>query len=75
MLLRINTLCRGYSGVKLETLNLLVEMLNKGVHPVIPQKGSLGASGDLAPLAHMVLVMLGEGRAEYGEKSWKAQRH
>ena len=66
MLLRINTLCRGYSGVKLETLNLLVEMLNKGVHPVIPQKGSLGASGDLAPLAHMVLVMLGEGRAEYG---------
>ena len=66
MLLRINTLCRGYSGVKLETLNLLAEMLNRGVHPVIPEKGSLGASGDLAPLAHMVLVMLGEGRAEYG---------
>ncbi|HQA47346.1 MAG TPA: aromatic amino acid lyase, partial [Bacillota bacterium] len=65
MLLRINTLCRGYSGVRLKTLNLLVEMLNKGVHPVIPEKGSLGASGDLAPLAHMVLVMLGEGRAEY----------
>ncbi|MGI6703505.1 MAG: histidine ammonia-lyase [Clostridia bacterium] len=65
MLLRVNTLCRGYSGVRLETLRLLVEMLNSGVHPSIPQKGSLGASGDLAPLAHMVLVMLGEGRAEY----------
>ena len=65
MLLRVNTLCRGYSGIRLETLNLLVEMLNRGVHPVIPQKGSLGASGDLAPLAHMVLVMLGEGSAEY----------
>jgi len=65
MLLRVNTLCRGYSGVRLETLSLLIEMLNKGVHPVIPQKGSLGASGDLAPLAHMVLVMLGEGSAEY----------
>lgn len=65
MLLRVNTLCRGYSGVRLETLNLLVAMLNNGVHPVIPQKGSLGASGDLAPLAHMVLVMLGEGLAEY----------
>ncbi len=65
MLLRVNTLCRGYSGIRLETLNLLIGMLNNGVHPLIPQKGSLGASGDLAPLAHMVLVMLGEGEAEY----------
>ncbi len=65
MLLRVNTLCRGYSGIRIETLNLLIEMLNRGVHPIIPQKGSLGASGDLAPLAHMVLVMLGEGRAEF----------
>jgi histidine ammonia-lyase len=74
MLLRVNTLCRGYSGIRLETLNLLVEMLNRGVHPVIPQKGSLGASGDLAPLAHMVLVMLGEGRAEYDGEIMEGSR-
>lgn len=65
MLLRANALSKGYSGIRLETLNTLVEMLNKGVHPVIPEKGSLGSSGDLAPLAHMVLPMLGEGFAEY----------
>lgn len=65
MLLRANALCKGYSGVRIETVELLVNMLNHGVHPLIPQKGSLGASGDLAPLAHMVLVMLGEGMAEY----------
>ena len=65
MLLRINALARGNSGVRLSTLETLVNMLNKGVHPVVPQKGSLGASGDLAPLSHIVLVMLGEGEAEY----------
>lgn len=65
MLLRINALARGNSGVRLSTLMTLVNMLNKNVHPVIPQKGSLGASGDLAPLSHIVLVMLGEGEAEY----------
>jgi histidine ammonia-lyase len=65
MLLRANALSKGYSGIRLETLNTLIEMLNKGVHPVIPEKGSLGASGDLAPLSHMVLPMLGEGEAEY----------
>ncbi|GAA0718203.1 histidine ammonia-lyase [Clostridium malenominatum] len=65
MLTRANALAKGYSGIKLETLNTLIEMLNKGVHPVIPEKGSLGASGDLAPLAHMVLPMLGLGEAEY----------
>ncbi|TFZ39173.1 histidine ammonia-lyase [Soehngenia longivitae] len=65
MLLRINALSKGYSGIRLETLNTLVDMLNKGVHPIIPEKGSLGASGDLAPLAHMVLVMIGEGEAIY----------
>lgn len=69
MLLRINALSVGYSGIRLSTLNTLVKMLNKGVHPIIPEKGSLGASGDLAPLSHMVLVMLGEGEAIYkGEK-------
>jgi histidine ammonia-lyase len=65
MLLRINALSRGYSGIRLETVETLTEMLNKGVHPVIPEKGSLGASGDLAPLAHMVLTLIGEGEAEY----------
>lgn len=63
--LRVNALAKGYSGIRLETLALLVEMLNRGVHPIIPQQGSLGASGDLAPLAHLVLVMLGKGEAEY----------
>jgi histidine ammonia-lyase len=65
MLIRANTLSRGYSGIKLTTLNLLLECINKGIHPVIPEKGSLGASGDLAPLAHMSLVLIGEGEAEF----------
>jgi len=65
MLLRCNALSRGNSGIRPETLETLVAMLNKGVHPVIPEKGSLGASGDLAPLSHMVLPMLGEGKAEF----------
>lgn len=65
MLLRANALAKGYSGIRLSTLNTLIEMLNKGIHPWIPEKGSLGASGDLAPLSHMVLVMLGEGEAYY----------
>ena len=65
MLTRVNALSKGYSGVRLLTIKTLLEMLNKGVHPCIPEKGSLGASGDLAPLAHMVLPMLGLGEAEY----------
>lgn len=65
MLLRCNALARGNSGIRPSTLDTLLSMLNKGVHPVIPEKGSLGASGDLAPLSHMVLVMIGEGQAEY----------
>lgn len=69
MLLRVNALARGYSGIRLETVETLVAMLNRGVHPVIPEKGSLGASGDLAPLAHMVLTMIGEGRATYRGKT------
>lgn len=65
ILLRINALAKGNSGIRMETINTLVQMLNKKVHPCIPQKGSLGASGDLAPLSHMVLPMLGEGEAFY----------
>jgi len=65
MLLRANALAKGFSGIRLSTLNTLIEMINKGVHPVVFEKGSLGASGDLAPLAHMVLPMIGEGEAIY----------
>jgi histidine ammonia-lyase len=65
MLIRANTLARGHSGIRPATLQLLLDLLNRGVHPVIPEKGSLGASGDLAPLAHMSLVLLGEGEAEF----------
>lgn len=65
MLLRVNNLSKGHSGIRMETLNTLIGMINKRVHPVIPEKGSLGASGDLAPLSHMVLTMLGEGEAIY----------
>lgn len=65
MLLRVNNLIQGYSGIRQKVLDLLVEMINKGVTPYIPEKGSLGASGDLAPLSHMVLVMLGLGKAYY----------
>ena len=65
MLLRVNNLAKGFSGTRLELVETLVAMLNRGVTPVIPQKGSLGASGDLAPLSHMVLPMLGLGQAEY----------
>lgn len=65
MLLRCNALSRGHSGIRLGTVERLIEMLNKKVHPIVPEKGSLGASGDLAPLAHIVLTLIGEGRAEY----------
>jgi histidine ammonia-lyase len=65
MLIRANTLARGHSGIRLSTLQLLIDMLNAGIHPVIPEKGSLGASGDLAPLAHMGLPLIGEGIVEY----------
>jgi len=61
MLLRANVLAKGFSGVRVETLELLLAMLNAGVHPEVPSQGSVGASGDLAPLAHLALAMIGEG--------------
>lgn len=61
MLLRANSLAKGYSGVRPQVIDLLCEMLNRGVHPVAPSQGSVGASGDLAPLAHLALAMIGEG--------------
>jgi histidine ammonia-lyase len=63
LVLRANALAVGMSGVRVETVELLVEMLNGAVHPVVPSRGSLGASGDLAPLAHIALVLIGEGEA------------
>ncbi len=63
MLLRANSLAKGYSGIRLSTVEILLEMLNRRVYPAVPSKGSVGASGDLAPLSHVALVMLGEGQA------------
>ena len=63
MLLRINALAKGFSGIRQETVDLLVEMLNRGIVPVIPSQGSVGASGDLVQLAHLVLTMIGRGKA------------
>ncbi|MGE5357560.1 MAG: histidine ammonia-lyase [Bacteroidales bacterium] len=61
LLLRANVLAKGHSGIRLETLDALVAMLNRRVHPRVPARGSVGASGDLAPLAHLALVLVGEG--------------
>lgn len=61
MALRANVLAKGYSGIGVETLDALIAMLNRGVHPRVPSRGSVGASGDLAPLAHLALVLIGEG--------------
>lgn len=63
MLLRANSLTKGFSGIRLTTVKTLVEMLNKRVYPAVPAKGSVGASGDLAPLSHVALAMMGEGEA------------
>lgn len=69
LLLRANVLALGYSGARAVVVERLIEMLERGVHPVIPEKGSVGASGDLAPLAHLALVVIGEGEAVYrGER-------
>ncbi|HET9280815.1 MAG TPA: histidine ammonia-lyase [Candidatus Angelobacter sp.] len=69
MLLRANSLAKGFSGVRAEVIDLICAMLNHGVHPVVPSQGSVGASGDLAPLAHLALAMIGEGEvwAEKGQ--------
>src|SRR5437867_1375059 len=63
MLLRANALAKGYSGVRVETVEVLVECLNRGVLPIVPSRGSVAASGDLAPLAHLALPLVGEGEA------------
>jgi histidine ammonia-lyase len=64
--IRINTLLRGHSGIRVQTLQALAAMLNAGVVPVVPQHGSVGASGDLAPLSHLAIVLIGGGEAFFG---------
>ncbi|MGY8703344.1 MAG: aromatic amino acid lyase, partial [Candidatus Poseidoniales archaeon] len=61
MLIRANSISKGYSGTRIDVVNLLISMINKNIAPVIPRIGSLGASGDLAPLSHLALAMIGEG--------------
>ncbi|MEJ2657875.1 MAG: histidine ammonia-lyase [Desulfobacterales bacterium] len=68
MALRIKDFALGHSGIRLETVKHLLKMLNKGVVPAVPEKGSVGASGDLAPLAHLSLVLIGQGKAFYKGK-------
>lgn len=74
MLLRANVLAKGFSGVRLEVVETLVEMLNKGLHPMIPEKGSVGASGDLAPLAFMTLPLMGKGWVFYEGKLMEGEK-
>ena len=68
MLLRANALAKGNSGARVETVELLLECLGRGVLPYVPSRGSVGASGDLAPLAHLALPLVGEGEAYYSDK-------
>ena len=72
ILLRANSLAKGLSGVRVELIAMLCAMLNHGVHPVIPSQGSVGASGDLAPLAHLALAIIGEGEAVFQGKRMKS---
>ncbi|KHF29621.1 Histidine ammonia-lyase [Anoxybacillus sp. BCO1] len=65
LLLRTNALLKGYSGVRPVVIQRLLDLLNAHIHPVVPQQGSLGASGDLAPLSHLALALLGEGEVFY----------
>ncbi len=72
--LRVSSLSAGHSGIRESTLDLLIALLNRGVTPVVPRQGSVGASGDLAPLAHMTLTLIGEGEAFYrGERMASAR--
>jgi histidine ammonia-lyase len=73
MLLRANVLTLGFSGIRGEVIEMLCEMLNRRVHPVIPEKGSVGASGDLAPLAHLALSLIGEGEAFFEGKRMESR--
>src|SRR4051812_32681098 len=72
MLLRANVIAKGYSGARLDLAELLLEMLNAGLYPPVPEQGSVGASGDLAPLAHLALSLIGDGMLHRGAESGAA---
>ncbi len=72
MVLRANVLAKGFSGARVETARLLIDCLNRGIHPKVPEQGSVGASGDLAPLAHVALLLIGEGDCEFKGQAMKA---
>jgi histidine ammonia-lyase len=76
MALRANVLAKGFSGIRRQTIDHLLDLLNRRVHPVVPSRGSVGASGDLAPLAHLALVLIGEGFATVGDddRAWPGGR-
>lgn len=74
MVLLINSVAKGYSGTSLEVINIFIQMLNKNIIPVVPQKGSLGASGDLVPLAHMALPLIGYGKVFYNGKIYETEQ-
>jgi len=73
MVVRANNLSKGYSGVRVELVQMVINMLNRGIHPIVPRFGSVGASGDLAPLAHIALCMMGEGKVTYNNVAREAQ--
>ena len=73
MVLKLNSLARGFSGIRLEVLEMLVTLVNHGIYPCIPSQGSVGASGDLAPLAHMAMTLLGEGGVRHKGKQLSAR--
>jgi histidine ammonia-lyase len=74
MVLRLNALAKGFSGIRVETADFLARMYNAGVIPVVPSRGSVGSSGDLAPLSHLVLSMIGEGTVRYRGRTMSAPR-
>ena len=74
MLCRANALAKGFSGVRPEVVTFLLTLLNRKIHPVIPSQGSVGASGDLAPLAHLALVLIGEGEVWNGRQKLSPAR-
>src|SRR5881296_2332410 len=75
MALRANVLAKGFSGISIETLDALIALVNNDVHPRVPSRGSVGASGDLAPLAHLALVLIGEGGAVFGRSAESLALH
>ena len=74
MATKILSLSRGHSGIRIEVIDALITLFNAGVYPCIPEKGSVGASGDLAPLAHLSLMLIGEGQVTLGGETMSAAK-